>query len=371
MNIILKNAISSDYIEKIDVSNSKLVSITIEGSDKVTGMTSEYRAIGHYDNDTDIDITSFAEWDIINGYEFANIVSGKLTILSNASDSEVDLKVSYNNITANKSIRVTYDLLLSSETKEVLTFYGNKSLTDEQKLAVNDFISIFDKYKSKVDCAMLPILGIEEDIQIPAINTPLKGSYDLIIKDYRGVRQQDGETPTVKVGKNGITSTGIEATGNDRATLFDSGVYLKNYSVIAIGVLSDSGKININPVTVCILNESSIGIQSINAVSGSIIKTINKPTDDSIINLSLSVDVPNHDVKVYTAHNKEYIHDTESITVDEPSRLDLVGTETRLGYGESYKNQALSVYIMGETLSEEELKVLSDACYELVKKLVE
>ena len=218
---------------------------------------------------------------------------------------------------------------------------------------------------------MLPILGIEEDIQIPAINTPLKGSYDLIIKDYRGVKQQDGETPTVKVGKNGITSTGIEATGNDRATLFDSGVYLKNYSVIAIGVLSDSGKININPITVCILNESSIGIQSINAVSGSIIKTINKPTDDSIINLSLSVDVPNHDVKVYTAHNKEYIHDTESITVDEPSRLDLVGTETRLGYGESYKNQALSVYIMAKELSEEELKVLSDSCYELVKKLIE
>ncbi len=260
---------------------------------------------------------------------------------------------------------------VSQHTYDVIEAYGNKSFTDDQIIAIDDFLLTFENYKSKIDCAIIPILGIEEDIQIPSINTPLKGSYDLTTEDYRGVKQQDGESPVVRVGKNGITSTGIGATGNDRATLFDSGVYLKNYSIVATGVLSDSGKINIAPITVCTMNESSIRIQSINAVTGSIDKTINKPTDDSIINLSLSVDVPNHDVKVYTAHNKEYIHDTESITVDEPSRLDLVGTETRLGYGESYKNQALSVYIMAKELSEEELKVLSDSCYELVKKLIE
>lgn len=259
---------------------------------------------------------------------------------------------------------------VSQNTYDVIVDCGNKSFTDDEIIAIDDFLIILNGYIEKIDSAIIPILGIQENMVIGTYDkNKLKGTYDLKIKDYRGLKQTEkGSGLTLKMGINGITSTGISAIGNERGVLANSGLYLSNYSVIFTGIISDSRKLSVQPVTVGTISETAVGISSINAVSGSITMAI-EPPSDKVLAVSWSVDVPSHDIKVYTAHNKQYTHDNDSITVDEPYYTKSVGRETRIGYGSSYLNQAMSVYIYAKALTESELKTLSDACYDLVKKL--
>lgn len=264
------------------------------------------------------------------------------------------------------SIKTINDV--SQNTYDVIAAYGNKSFTDDQIIAIDDFLSVFDKYKEKITCAILPIIGIEETYQVPANSSKLKCTYDLISKQYYGIKQAEGDSAVIKAGINGITSLGIPATGNGRAILENSGLYINNYTIITTGVLNNNRKFNINPVTVSFIKENSISIQSINSITDSIQKNYDIP-NDKISGVGYSIDVANRDIKVYTPYNKEYIHDTSSIVVDSPAYTDIVGTNIRFGYGEEYKDMALSMYIVANTLTEEELKTLSDASYSLTKKL--
>lgn len=257
---------------------------------------------------------------------------------------------------------------VSQDTYDVIAAYGNKSFTDDQIIAIDDFLLVFDKYKEKITCAILPIIGIEETYQVPATPSRLKCTYDLISKQYYGVRQQVGDSAVIKAGINGITSLGIPATGNDRAVLENSGLYLNNYTIITTGVLNDNRKFYINPITVSTIKENLISIMSINSISGSIQKNYNIP-NDKILGFGYSIDVTNKDIKIYTPYNKEYIHDTSSIVVDNPAFTNIAGTGIRFGYNEEYRDTALSMYIVANTLTEEELKTLSDASYSLTKKL--
>lgn len=142
MNIILKNAVSSDFIEKIDVSSSKLVSISIEGQSSVTGLKSTYKATGHYDNDTAIDLTNIVNWSIESGTSYAEIAKGELSILPSASSQQaITIKAEYNGIYGTKSVNVTYDLGIDEFTKSAILSSGN-SFNDSQTLAIDSFLRL-------------------------------------------------------------------------------------------------------------------------------------------------------------------------------------------------------------------------------------
>lgn len=264
------------------------------------------------------------------------------------------------------SIKTIEDV--SQETYDVIAAYGNKSFTDDQIIAIDDFLSVFDKYKEKITCAILPIIGIEETYQVPTASSKLKCTYDLISKQYYGVKQMTGDSAVIKAGINGITSLGIPATENDRAVLKNSGLYLNNYTIITTGILNDNRKFYLNPITVSIIKENLVSMSSINSVTGDIQKNYTIP-NDKILGVGYSIDVANKDIKVYTPYNKEYIHDTSSIVADSPAYTNIVGIDIRFGYSEEYKDMALSMYIVANTLTEGELKTLSDASYSLTKKL--
>ena len=163
MNIILKNAVSSDFIEKIDVS-SKLVSISIEGQSSVTGLKSTYKATGHYDNDTTIDLTNIANWSIESGTSYAEIAKGELSILPSASSQQaIIIKAEYNGIYGTKSVNVTYDLGIDEFTKSAILSSGN-SFNDSQTLAIDSFFKAIGATGgtgiwSKLKRVYLPVLS--------------------------------------------------------------------------------------------------------------------------------------------------------------------------------------------------------------------
>ena len=139
MNIILKNAVANDYIEKIDVTSAKLQRIEVKGESSVVGRQSAYTATGHYDDGSQYDLTELAAWSV-DKTNYAAVDRGNLTVLpAAAAAQEITLKAEYGGIAGNLSVSVTYDLGLRSDVKTMLA-KTTKSLTDDQKLAFNAFI---------------------------------------------------------------------------------------------------------------------------------------------------------------------------------------------------------------------------------------
>jgi hypothetical protein len=139
MNIILKNAVANDYIEKIDVTSAKLQRIEVKGESSVVGTQSSYTATGHYDDGSQSDLTELAAWSV-DKTNYAAVDKGNLTVLpAAAAAQEITLKAVYDGIEGSLSVSVTYDLGLRSDVKTMLK-KTTKSLTDDQKLAFNAFI---------------------------------------------------------------------------------------------------------------------------------------------------------------------------------------------------------------------------------------
>ena len=143
MNIILKNAVASDYIERIDTALGKLLRIEVEGSNSVVGRQSSYTATGHYDDGRQSDLTELAAWSV-DKTNYAAVDRGNLTVLPAATTAQtITLKAAYGGIEGSLSVSVTYDLGLRSDVKTMLT-KTTKQLTDEQKLAFNAFMQGLD-----------------------------------------------------------------------------------------------------------------------------------------------------------------------------------------------------------------------------------
>ena len=139
MNIILKNAVASDYIERIDTALGKLLRIEVEGSNSVVGRQSSYTATGHYDDGSQSDLTELAAWSV-DKTNYAAVDRGNLTVLPAAATAQtITLKAEYGGIAGSLSVSVTYDLGLRSDVKTMLA-KTTKPLTDDQKLAFNAFI---------------------------------------------------------------------------------------------------------------------------------------------------------------------------------------------------------------------------------------
>lgn len=194
MNIILKNAVSSDFIEKIDVSSSKLVSISIEGQSSVTGLKSTYKATGHYDNDTAIDLTNIVNWSIESGTSYAEIAKGELSILPSASSQQaITIKAEYNGIYGTKSVNVTYDLGIDEFTKSAILSSGN-SFNDSQTLAIDSFFKAIGATEgtgiwSKLKRVYLPVLSKDVSKAVFNYKTNTNDSPD-INAEYWGLRSR-------------------------------------------------------------------------------------------------------------------------------------------------------------------------------------
>ena len=139
MNIILKNAVANDYIERIDVTSAKLQRIEVKGEPSVVGRQSSYTATGHYDDGQQADLTEIAAWSV-DKTNYAAVDRGNLTVLPAAATAQtITLKAEYGGIAGSLSVSVTYDLGLRSDVKTMLA-KTTKSLTDDQKLAFNAFM---------------------------------------------------------------------------------------------------------------------------------------------------------------------------------------------------------------------------------------
>lgn len=156
---------SNNNLGKLELEEKKLDRIDIIGEENVTGMTSSYKAMGYYDDGSSEDITSSVEWSITNGSEYASIYNGLVSILKGASSNSIEITALKDGISYKKNVIVTYKLIISSETEEVISGYGCEQLSDEKKLALDSFINEFNtRWSDKVECLILPILCGEKKV---------------------------------------------------------------------------------------------------------------------------------------------------------------------------------------------------------------
>lgn len=228
MNIILKNAVSNDFIEKIDVSSTKLVSLSIDGQSNVIGLKSTYKATGHYDNDTTNDLTNVVKWSIESGSGYAEIEKGELSILPSASSQQsITIKAEYNGIYNTKSIYVTYDLGIDEFTKSAILSSGN-SFSDSQKLAIDSFFKAIGATEgtgiwSKLKKVYLPILAV--DIHKAIVD------YKLNHNDYQDIDTEYWELRSkgLVVKKNTTsTSSSILVSENENTDVYDFSCFAFN-----------------------------------------------------------------------------------------------------------------------------------------------
>lgn len=199
MNIILKNAVANDYIEKIDVTSAKLQRIEVKGESSVVGTQSSYTATGHYDDGSQSDLTELAAWSV-DKTNYAAVDKGNLTVLpAAAAAQEITLKAVYDGIEGSLSVSVTYDLGLRSDVKTMLA-KTTKSLTDDQKLAFNAFIQDLE------DNAIAPL-----KLYIPAMAGNLSETF-VNYADTSGSYPSDA-TPSssyFSLSEKGIKNTALE-----------------------------------------------------------------------------------------------------------------------------------------------------------------
>lgn len=86
--------------------------LTVMGPSSITGESCQFIALFNMQN-----ITWNSNWSITGGQAYARIVNGTLTILSGASNSEIEITVTYNGLVATKTVIVTYEEGVSSETE--------------------------------------------------------------------------------------------------------------------------------------------------------------------------------------------------------------------------------------------------------------
>lgn len=97
--------------------------LMIGGSSNAVGETCTYTAI--YDGSV---VSVGVAWEIVSGSQYATVSqSGELTILPGASNSDVTIRVTYNGLTATKSVVATYETGTTSETETETTTETNDS----------------------------------------------------------------------------------------------------------------------------------------------------------------------------------------------------------------------------------------------------
>jgi hypothetical protein len=107
-------------------------SISIEGPTNIIGETSNLSVL--YDNT--IPITTGVGWTIFSGNEYATIdATGLITINSIADDNEVVIRASYGDLSAFKTVRVTYRVGSTTETEV-------ETVTDEDGNTTTTVISV-------------------------------------------------------------------------------------------------------------------------------------------------------------------------------------------------------------------------------------
>lgn len=108
------------------------------------------------------------------------------------------------------SIKTINDV--SQETYDVIEAYGNKSLTDDQTIALDDFLVAFNNasWKSKVGRLVIPVLG--NDNNSPATGVLYGNLYDIVTK---------------KAGKLVSNGNSNGDTGSP-AIIFKDGIFVNN-----------------------------------------------------------------------------------------------------------------------------------------------
>lgn len=106
---------------------------------------------------------------------------------------------------------------VSKETYDVIKSYGNKELTDDQIIALDDFLVSFNKstWKSKVKRLVMPCLGI--DVENPEVSTAgieYANLYDIITKEKGKLLSG--------AGKNG--------DNNGAVVTFNKGIYVNSFA---------------------------------------------------------------------------------------------------------------------------------------------
>ena len=171
-----------------DVTGSTL---TIAGPSSVTSTTCQYVALA---DNTQV---SVSDWSITSGTGYASINnSGLLTILNGANNSTVSISCSYNGLTANKEITVTYKSGSSSQTTTTTDESGNTVVTTVTDNTDGSSSSMAIKY----DVEGNEIGHISED-------TDTSGNVS---------------TQTVEVNENGdevVTSYSIDTTNNPNSKM--------------------------------------------------------------------------------------------------------------------------------------------------------
>lgn len=167
------------------------LTLTIAGPSSVTSTTCQYVALV---NNTQV---SVSDWSITSGTGYASINnSGLLTILNGANNSTVSISCSYNGLTANKEITVTYKSGSSSQTTTTTDESGNTVVTTVTDNTDGSSSSMAIKY----DVEGNEIGHISE-------NTDTSGNVS---------------TQTVEVNENGdevVTSYSIDTTNNPNSKM--------------------------------------------------------------------------------------------------------------------------------------------------------
>lgn len=206
MIIVLKNAnFASKNIGQVEIPTSTLLSIRIDGANSVEGLSSSYKCYAVYDDNSERDVTSLATWTIADD-TYATISNGVLSIKSTAESETVQISAAYGSMTANKSVVVTFADTISSDAQAILTVYGDKTLSSEQRHAFDDFYTEFtSKGWTNIEYMLIPILHNETSEVLDTFT----------------------KVNSTNVGYNVIT-------GN-KVTLVEPQVYGSNYGIVKIG----------------------------------------------------------------------------------------------------------------------------------------
>ena len=92
--------------------------LLIGGAAQFTGESCSYNSIY-----CGTDVTTASTWSIVSGSQYASINSGtgEVTVLSGANSSEVVIQVAYSDLTATKTLTLTYEAGTSSQTETEIT----------------------------------------------------------------------------------------------------------------------------------------------------------------------------------------------------------------------------------------------------------
>lgn len=159
MILMLEGAdFSKNNIGKIDIPTANVTDIVIEGLSRFEGATSNYTCKASFDDGTSRNVNP--SWSILSGSQYASISStGVLSVVRGSENKDVTIKATYGGKETTVAVNVTYSLV-SAETARLLSNYS-KSLSDNQKIAVDDFYTglTTQGIKSKIKTLYIPLLA--------------------------------------------------------------------------------------------------------------------------------------------------------------------------------------------------------------------